>query len=195
MGTTSFYHVERLAQLRALQSPLRVQLVAVLRNLGQASVRQLADQMDTRPEGLHYHVRQLVAVGLVDRVGKRRVSRRMESVYALPGKDLKIDLDGRRPAYRSEVGRVYSAALRLADRTMLRALAARPVSGGTTAEAPRLIQIGARLRKRPMKELRRKLAELERFLREHDDPRASHMYLLTVACSEKPSSRRGGDRR
>ena len=95
MAMRAFYPVERLDQLRTLQSPLRVQLVAVLRQLGEASVREIAEQMDTRPEGLHYHVRELVAVGMLERVGKRKVSRRMESVYRLPGRDLKIDVDGR----------------------------------------------------------------------------------------------------
>ena len=192
MTKTNFYSIDRLAQLRALQSPVRVRLVAVLRSLGEASIRDIAEQMEAAPGGLHYHVRALVAVGCVEFVGKRKVSRRMESVYRLPGKDLMINLDGRGKKYLSEVGRVYSAALRLADRTMVRSLDVRTPSAASSAEPPRLIQIVARLRKRRARELQRKLRELSEFLREHDDANAPDSYLVTLSFSEKPkkSSRR-----
>jgi predicted ArsR family transcriptional regulator len=188
MATPDFFPIESLDQLRALQSPRRVQLVAVIRHLGEASVREIAEQMETRAEGLHYHLRELVQVGLVERCGKRMVRRRMESVYRLPGCDLKIDPDGREAEYLTEVAKVYGAALRLADRTMVRALEHRSSAGESTAEAPRLIQMSSRLGRKAIKELACKILELEEFLREHHDPTAPDAYLLTVAYSENPSN-------
>ncbi len=71
------------AQIAALAAPLRAALVERLESQGPASVRELAEQLGVQPDALHYHVRLLVEIGLLERVGTRPTRRHDEALYAL----------------------------------------------------------------------------------------------------------------
>lgn len=70
-------------QIAALAAPLRAALIDALAARGAASVRELAEQLGVQPDALHYHVRMLVSIGLVEQVGTRPTKRHDEALYDL----------------------------------------------------------------------------------------------------------------
>ena len=90
--------------------------------LGPVPVRVLAERLGREPEALYYHVRKLVAAGLVYEVGQRLVGRRSEAVFALVAQSLQVDTETRTPRFLEMVGRSASALLRVTERAYLAAL-------------------------------------------------------------------------
>ncbi len=61
--------VSNRALVRLLSSPVRQEIVDTLATLGgEAGVASLADQLGLPADGLYYHLRALVAGGLVDEI-------------------------------------------------------------------------------------------------------------------------------
>lgn len=69
-------------QLSCLASPVRSETFTVIRSLGEASVREVAESMDRSPEAVQYHVRALLRVGLIVEKFRRPTGHKPESVYA-----------------------------------------------------------------------------------------------------------------
>lgn len=110
------------AQLRALVSPARQEIVDALVAAGPCSIADLAAHTGRAPDSLYFHVRRLITVGLVLERDARSTGRRPASVYDVPGRPISITY----PALSglSELPAVVSSALRLADRDFSRAFAA-----------------------------------------------------------------------
>ena len=65
-------HVLRdVAQLRAIATAARHEIVAIMEELDESSVGDLAAYLGRPPESVYYHVHDLVQVGLVLEVGTR----------------------------------------------------------------------------------------------------------------------------
>jgi DNA-binding transcriptional ArsR family regulator len=121
------------AQIAALASPARLELVDSLHTAGPTSIAELARLLGRTPQSLYYHVRQLQRLGLIVAVGQRRAGRRPEAVYDLPARPLQLRYRaGRGPAAVATV-RTARALLRLAARDFARAIA----SPGVVTEGPR----------------------------------------------------------
>jgi hypothetical protein len=112
--------IDQPAQLLALVSPVRQEIVDVLATAGPAPIARLAELLGRPADGLYFHVRRLVRCGLLQelapRGGRGRVS---GAVYDLAGRPLRIRYG---PDTLSAIERVMHAALRLGARDLSRAL-------------------------------------------------------------------------
>ncbi|MBO6512651.1 MAG: helix-turn-helix transcriptional regulator [Phycisphaerales bacterium] len=68
-------------QIRALCSPMRHEIHQVVLSQGEASIREIAEQMGRKPASLYRHIDQLVEVGLLIDIGTKSTSRRDAKVY------------------------------------------------------------------------------------------------------------------
>lgn len=125
-----------LAQLRALASTVRQDIVDTLQALGAASVPEIAMHMDRTPDSLYYHVRALVDSGLLRRLPEpRRRGRHQEWVYALAGSGEPLRL-GYRPGRNRDaqaLSELVANMLRVSQREFDTAIA-RP---GCIVDGPR----------------------------------------------------------
>jgi len=69
-------------QIRALCSPMRHEIHQVVLSQGEASIREIAEQMGRKPASLYRHIDQLVEVGLLIEVGTKSTARRDAKAYA-----------------------------------------------------------------------------------------------------------------
>ena len=69
-------------QIRALCSPARHEIHQVVLSQGEASVREIAEQMSRKPASLYRHIDHLVQVGLLIEEGTKSTARRDAKVYS-----------------------------------------------------------------------------------------------------------------
>ncbi|MCC6782318.1 MAG: helix-turn-helix transcriptional regulator [Planctomycetes bacterium] len=134
-----FVGITRPAQLKALASPLRQELVDVLESAGPSSVAELGERLGRAADSLYFHLRVLVKVGLVVETERRQVGRHAFAVYDLVGRPLRID---RELARRVDLSAVVAGILRLAARDYRRGLG----GSGAVASGPSRNHWGGRAR-------------------------------------------------
>lgn len=115
--------VDKPAQLAALTSPVRVELLELLGIWGPCGVGDLAERMERVPDSLYYHVRMLVKVGLIEPVEERRKGHRFETVYRLVAREFELPRTSHRRAVREQITKAIHTMLRLAGRELDSALA------------------------------------------------------------------------
>jgi DNA-binding transcriptional ArsR family regulator len=103
------------AQLEALASPARQEVVDGLQAIGPCSIAALAESLGRAPDSLYYHVRKLEKVGLVVARGTRDTGRREEALYDVPGR-LVLDHEPRTKRERGTLLGVVGSALRIGER-------------------------------------------------------------------------------
>ncbi len=135
------YRIEASAQIAALASPARQEIVDAAVASGPFTVAQIARRLGRPADALYFHVRQLEHVGLLRRSGERGNGRSRAGVYDLPGRPLRIPY-GPRPQRAGRIGPVIDGILRLARRDASRALARRDA----VVEGPARDTWGARAR-------------------------------------------------
>jgi hypothetical protein len=108
--------IERVEQVRALESTVCQEIVDLVGAAGSCSVREMAGFMGRRPDSLYYHVRKLSAAGLLVDRGIRGSGRRAEAVYDIPGRPLRLAYDPSDPENVRAVSRVVASMLRSANR-------------------------------------------------------------------------------
>lgn len=108
--------IERLEQVRVLESTVCQEIVDLVDAAGPCSVGEMAGYMGRRPDSLYYHVRKLNAAGLLLDRGVRGSGRRAETVYDVPGRPLRLAYDPSDPDNVRAVGRVVASMLRSANR-------------------------------------------------------------------------------
>lgn len=124
--------IDRPRQIAVLAAPLRGRIVDDLAGNGPSSVNEIAERLGQRPEGLYYHVRALVRVGLLVIASRRRSGRRWEAIYRLVAPRLKIDRRQRSKAFIKACADLCAATLRAAARDYRSALE----DGSSAAEGP-----------------------------------------------------------
>jgi DNA-binding transcriptional ArsR family regulator len=107
-------------QIRALSSPLRQDILDAVTAIGPCSVAELAAVIDRRPDGLYYHVRRLVKVGLLREV-RDDESTRGELRLDVPKKGYYLQYDPGSRANKAAILRVAGAMVRSAERGFRRA--------------------------------------------------------------------------
>jgi len=107
------------AQVRALASPVRQEIVDALAAAGPCAVADLAAHVGRPADALYFHLKRLMAVGLVVERGARRNGRARAAVYDVPGRPVRIRYGG--PVGGPALQRVVDSALRLAGRDFGRA--------------------------------------------------------------------------
>ncbi|MFZ4575633.1 MAG: helix-turn-helix domain-containing protein [Phycisphaerales bacterium] len=102
-------------QRRALLSPARQEIVDALEAAGPGSVARLAELTGRPADGLYFHLRRLVAAGLVRERGQKREGRHKATVYELTAAPLCLVYTDQ-PRVRSQNGRIVAAAVRMSLR-------------------------------------------------------------------------------
>lgn len=100
------------AQLRALTSGVRVEIVALLSQEGARSAREIAQWFGRPVTGIYHHIEQLERAGLIRVAATRPGRRRPEKLYALVAQQMSS-----RTAARSKPGR--TALAKVARRFLL----------------------------------------------------------------------------
>lgn len=118
-------------QFKALRSALRQEVVDVMESLAPCTIATLADRLGRPAASLYFHVRALQRVGLIKEAGKQGEGRDKATLYALPGRRLRLRYDPAPTTRQRQIGPIADSLLRLARRDVRRGLAdpATPVSG------------------------------------------------------------------
>jgi len=69
-------------QIRALCSPMRHAIHQVVLSQGEASIREIGEQLGKKPASLYRHIDRLVEVGLLTEEGTKSTSRRDAKLYS-----------------------------------------------------------------------------------------------------------------
>ena len=117
-------------QLRALSSPVRIEIVGAFQSFGPMSIRELAEKMARPADGLYHHMRQLAKVDIIRVKLTRRVGKRDEAVFELTAERFGHTAPPRSPAMKKAIVQTAGAALRLASREFNRAVVERNAKEG-----------------------------------------------------------------
>jgi DNA-binding transcriptional ArsR family regulator len=101
------------AQIRALESPMRQEIVDAITALGPCSITDLAEHLGRAADSLYFHVKKLMKVGLVQEIDKGRLGRHVWARYAMQGRSARIKYE---LAHRKSIQRIVAGALRLSLR-------------------------------------------------------------------------------
>jgi DNA-binding transcriptional ArsR family regulator len=178
-------------RIRCLASPVRQEIVDTLQALGTGSAAELAAQLGRPADGLYYHLRSLLAAGLVEAAGHRGEGRRREAVYSLPARDgLRLAYDPHDAANVEAVTEVVGSMLRVAGRDFVSGF--RPELA--VCEGPRRNLWAARLKGwltgSELEEVHELLGRVSELL---DRPRESaeqRLHSLTFVLAPAPPARR-----
>lgn len=113
--------ISRPEQLRALISPVRQELVDVLSRMGTASLAEIAAVLGRPADGLYYHVRLLVRVGLVFPAGSRTNGGRAEALFRAVAPQLALPYKTSPKGHVRAVTSIVASMLRLGIRDFRRA--------------------------------------------------------------------------
>ncbi|MCE7973989.1 MAG: ArsR family transcriptional regulator [Leptolyngbya sp. PLA1] len=183
-------------QRRALASPVRQEVVDTLHAAGPSTMARLAGLLGRPADGLYFHVKVLLRVGLVVEAGTSGSGRSLAAVYDVPGRPLRLAYGSTR-AERAEIARIIRAAIRLSQREYERACAR-----GERAEQPGRVLWGGRAKGWLSGVQQRRagtlLKELESLLQSGSPGRGARLmsfgYLL-APCEGARAGRRTGGRR
>lgn len=116
------FRIRTVEQLRALASPMAIEIIEALQTRGAATVAELGPRVGRKANSLHYHIRKLARAGLVNKVGTRRSGARTQAVYDVPADRF----TGKTVPPSAQVKRLtvvaVAAGLRLATRDFARAV-------------------------------------------------------------------------
>jgi hypothetical protein len=133
MRSSARYVISRLDQKQAIASPMRQELLDVLSGSDAVSLAELGAALGRPADGLYYHVRQLVRVGLVRSAGQRtRRDGRREALFAAVARQFTIRYAPSTAPHVQSMNAVVAAMLRLGMRDFRRAL----IGGATRLEGP-----------------------------------------------------------
>lgn len=121
--------VEAPAQVRALASPARQEIVDALVAAGPCSIAELAAHTGRAPDSLYHHIRLLKKAGLIVERDPRKSGRHIAAIYDLPARPVFISY---RAAQPRSLNAVVAAALRLGLRDFRAAVG----RGSTVADGP-----------------------------------------------------------
>ncbi|QDU69759.1 hypothetical protein [Engelhardtia mirabilis] len=168
-------------QLRAARSPVAHQVISVMERLRRASVAELAEHTAVPAGSLYYHVRRLVGAGALRACERRSTGGRDEVVYELTGSEVVLEADPGDAEATEEFRRTLRTRFRALERGYLGALEQPGTVRRGRGRNLSLHQHQARLSTADRDELQRRIADLEAFLIERDDPRRQDFVQVTVA--------------
>jgi DNA-binding transcriptional ArsR family regulator len=109
------------AQLRALASPARQELLDLLVRSGPASAATLARLAGRRADGLYYHLRELQRVGLVRPAGSRVEAGRTAALFRATHREPSLNHEPGAHGNSRAVSAIVAAMLRLGARDFRKA--------------------------------------------------------------------------
>jgi len=144
--------------------------------------------MGRSPESLYYHVKALVAVGIVVEDDTRRVGRRTETVYRLSAPRIRIDAGKRTRRYTEAMARACSSLLRVAERHYRSALA----RGGFTLDGESrdlaARQYNLRLDRKGLAEVNALIDRLTKLKTGQEEATSGDVYAVTLVLSKRTQS-------
>lgn len=183
---------DRPQQLAALTSPARLELLELFGLRGPCAVADVAAHMGRAPDGLYYHVRKLVEVGLVEEVARRRTSHRFERLYRLAADEIYLPRKSKTKSARQTMLKATNAVLRLAGRELGAALDAdnAPEQGPQRTVYARRSK--APLTKEALRDLNRHVNAIERIFADAAmrKPRTRRTVAVTIVMSPVPVDER-----
>ena len=173
-----------LEQFRTLSSPVRADIVAAYMPAGPSSVADIARLTGRRPTAVHYHVAELLKVGLIQQVATRQAGKRYEAVYDVPAQKFTRKS---RPSkeYISEQKRAVRIMLRNMARNYERVLTTNPASDSYFETLNVCLNDAQRA------VLFEKLDALIKEAKEHQDPDGTRLTMLSIAI---PITASGGSK-
>jgi predicted transcriptional regulator len=108
------------AQIRALESPMRQEIVDAITAIGPCSITELSEHLGRAADSLYFHVKKLVKVGLVREIDQVQLGRHVWARFAMAGRSARIKYD---PAQLKSIRRIVAGALRLSLREFDQGLA------------------------------------------------------------------------
>lgn len=167
-------------QLRALASPVRIEIVGVFQTHGPLAIRELAEKMNRPADGLYHHVRQLEKVGILRVTETRRSGKRDEAVYELTAERFGHSAQPKSAAMRNAVVETAASALRLANREFRRAVLANKAEQHDGRTRAKLSRQRTWLTDDDLVELHRMLERIESFLKERTGRKQGRAFAITI---------------
>lgn len=175
------YRVRKPAQLRALATPQRQELVATLQALQPCTVRELAVHLGRKPVSLYYHVRKLEEVGLVRTDGERAG----ETLYRLPADEVRLDPEQRTGASLAALRKLGASILRHAQRLYDEAVPA-PQPAQVRRRRHTLAQKTFRLRRGGLERINDEIRELLELIDAEKADAGEEFFTLTLHLAPNP---------
>lgn len=171
------------AQLKALASPARQEILDGLASSGPSSIADLARLLGRRPHAFYYHLRALQKVGLVQQTGTRREGKSDAALFAVPAPRMILQYRLGSPAFAADMGRTLRSMLRLTERDFRRALRFEHA----IVEGPRrnllCSRIKARLTKVQVAAVNRLVAELLRQMADVQGQGSGRLHAVTLVLT------------
>ncbi len=162
-------HVVRdIAQMEAMVSPLRHQIMRTVSAYGVVSIKEIAVHLQRSAESLYYHFRALEKVGLLIDAGTREVNGHSESLYSTVARKILTDAKSSEPEYLGVFKRAVSALLRLASRQLGAELDCMGETRASRSVSFRIQQLNVRLTPEAAAAASSKLDDVMLFLQEND---------------------------
>lgn len=174
------YSIRGPEQLRALRSPVRQEIVDTVQSLGACSAAEIARELGRPADGLYYHLRALLRVGLLEEAGTRLSQGRSEALYSTrsPESPMRLHYDPEDPENVQAVLEVVASMLRMTERDF--ASAFKP---GVISEGPERSLWAARtkgwLSDADLREVNRLLGEIKAIFEKAKEPGRERLHAFT----------------
>lgn len=182
----------------AFSHPDRLELMACINGLGEASVAEIARATDRSADGLYRHIRILLDGGLIEEIDIRRVGRQTETVYRLTSETPVADVDMMDADARVRMVQLMRKICREAGRRFERAMDT-GLCRNADGERNTWVSMGqAWLDDDDLRDVERRLNELYAFFAERQERRPGSLHSCAVVMSpvhrERPFDARGSRR-
>lgn len=177
MASASRSPITDRAQLRTLASPARQELLDLLVRTGPASASALSRMVGRPADGLYYHLRELLRVGLVREAGSVDGGGRRAVLYRAAHQEPALRHDVGPGGNSPDVTSIVASMLRLGIRDFKRATA---LQGVRTREPGRelwALRVTGRLDPADLKEVNRKIHGLRRAV---GNAGSGKLYAITI---------------
>ena len=183
------------ADLSELFKPARLEVYEALQVAGPSTIAELARRLGRPADSLYYHVKKLLAIGVVEELDDAEASQaaassdapargRRAAVYAATRRTLDVELDPRSPESREAWSEGGAAVLRLVQRDFAAALEAQspgrrePCSSGARRNLA-LRRIKLRLDDEQLEEVNAHLDALHALLQSHAENTKGELHAIT----------------
>ncbi len=165
------------AQLACLASPACNEIVQALRLMKTASATDLARVVEKTPATVHYHLKCLLKVEMVEIESSRATLRRPEAVFALVAKRFSLP----NPATDPSVSELASRAVLAGIRQVMRGFSKLASKSGVQRH---VIRSHCRLSPEDTKTLMQMISEASDFASSRQDPKGEVVHWSSVLYSE-----------
>jgi len=180
MAASRRYFITRPDQLAAIVSPLRQEILDVMARLGVASLADIASTLGRPADGLYYHVRVLLRVGLLRPAGSRTTGARTEALVRAAASEFALRYAGSPPKEARAATAIVGSMLRLGTRDFRRGL----LGPGNVLDGPRrevwALRSTGWLSPREVAGVNRRIRALNQAVRSTSQGKGKRLYAVTI---------------